>query len=70
MTGVGCSSDDSYHGITDCFLPRSRLWSILFSLEAIVHLLRRLFANEIMPARAVVVAAATAVFFSLARTRP
>ena len=60
MTGVGFYSDDSDHGVMDCFLPRSKRWTIPFSLGAIVHPLPRALANEIVPARVVVVAAAIA----------
>jgi hypothetical protein len=60
---TGRSPEDNNHGDTDCFLPRSRRWTIPFSHGAAVHPLPRVLANEIVPARVVVLAAAIARLF-------
>jgi hypothetical protein len=57
---TGRSPADNDHGVADCFLNRSRRSTITFSHGAAVHPLTRVLANEIVPARAVVVAAAIA----------
>jgi hypothetical protein len=71
MTSVGYFSDDSDHGVANCFLPRSRRSTIPFSLEATVHPLPEVSANEIVPASVVVVAAAFArLLFARGELRP
>jgi hypothetical protein len=57
---TGDSSDDSDLGVTDCSLARSKRRTISSSLGATVDPLPRIFGNEIVPAKVVVIAAAIA----------